>query len=188
MLDERRRLGLATGTRMWDGGAARGSTPAGGPHQRISTELTLWSSGPLAKRRGLVHTWRPYCSVPPTTTASRTSSALPPRRDLRARRRGSGAGRRGQSAGTRPPTDRFIPRSGVRGCSSYAVTGPSKVQTVGGRLLPVQTTAGALGLGAALGVGCAPARCPAAQLGRRLRSGPGAARPVRAGEYAGEHE
>lgn len=52
MLDERRRHGLDVRDEMWDG-VLHVVPPPGGPHQRVSTELTL-CLGPVAKQRGLV--------------------------------------------------------------------------------------------------------------------------------------
>lgn len=52
MLDERRRLGLDGRDEMWDG-ELHMVPPAGGPHQRLNSDLFL-VLGPLAKRRGLL--------------------------------------------------------------------------------------------------------------------------------------
>lgn len=52
MLDERRRLGLDGRDEMWDG-VLHMVPPSGGPHQRVSTKLTL-ILGPVAEARGLV--------------------------------------------------------------------------------------------------------------------------------------
>lgn len=52
MLDERRRHGLDVRDEMWDG-VLHVVPPPGGPHQRLSTRLTM-TLGPLADAHGLV--------------------------------------------------------------------------------------------------------------------------------------
>lgn len=147
MLDERRRLGLDRRDEMWDG-VLHVVPPAGGPHQRLSTELML-VLGQLAKRRGLV----PHVEAGLFRTAEnyRVPDQLYCRPDDLSDRGAEGAELvvEIRSAGdeTYDKLD-FYAAAEVR---ELLVVHPGDrraevFRAVGGRLLPVQATGGTLGL------------------------------------------
>ncbi|SFO22027.1 Endonuclease, Uma2 family (restriction endonuclease fold) [Pseudonocardia ammonioxydans] len=147
MLEERRRLGLDHRDEMWDG-VLHVVPPAGGPHQRLSTRLTM-TLGPLAERHGLVPHMETGLFRAATDYRVPDQSYCRPEHLSERGTEGAELVVEVRSAGdeTYDKID-FYAAAGVR---ELLVVHPGDrraevFRSVGGRLLPVQATGGVLGL------------------------------------------